>query len=73
MEKLDLHHLRIKIEGLLATESDSWVLRKAAETLGRIGTVDSIAVLEQYVRHEVARTRRMMQHAIAEIRQRQAL
>jgi hypothetical protein len=73
MARLDLRHAREQIEALLAVERDPWVLRKAAETLGQIGTVDSIAVLEKHLRHARARTRWMMRWAIAEIRQRHAL
>jgi HEAT repeat protein len=73
MARLDLRDARLQIENLLAAEQDPWVLRKAAETLGQIGTVESIAVLEKHLRHERARTRWMMRWAIAEIRQRQAL
>jgi HEAT repeat protein len=73
MARLDLRHAREQIEALLAVERDPWVLRKAAETLGQIGTVDSIVVLEKHLRHARARTRWMMRWAIAEIRQRHAL
>jgi HEAT repeat protein len=73
MARLDLRDARVQIENLLAVEQDPWVLRKAAETLGQIGTVESIAVLEKHLRHERTRTRWMMRWAIGEIRQRLAL
>jgi len=73
MARLDLRDARVQIENMLAVEQDPWVLRKAAETLGQIGTVESIAVLERHLRHERTRTRWMMRWAIGEIRQRLAL
>ncbi len=54
-------------------ENDPWVLRKIADALGKIGTLDSIPSLERYLRHEQLKTRRRMREAIADIRQRYEL
>lgn len=71
--RLDLRHAREMIEGLMATETEAQVLRKAAEALAQIGTVESIAVLERQLRHPQARIRWMVRQAIAEIRERYRL
>jgi HEAT repeat protein len=73
MVRLDFPNAREQIEQSLATEQEPWVLRKAAEALGQIGTVQSITVLERHLRHERTRTRWMVRRAIDEIRQRYAL
>jgi HEAT repeat protein len=73
MKRLDLRDAREQIEGLMETETEAWVLRKAAEALGQIGTVESLAVLERHLHHERARTRWMVCKAIAEIRERHRL
>jgi HEAT repeat protein len=71
--RLDLRHAREMIEGLMANETEAQVLRKAAEALAQIGTVESIAVLERHLRHPQARIRWMVRRAIAEIRERHQL
>jgi len=62
---------------LFTEEQDPFVLRKAAEALGHMGTVDSIATLERYLRYERARTRWMVRKrvhkAILEIKPRYSL
>ncbi len=77
MAKLDLIDARAKIEHLFTEEQDPFVLRKAAEALGHMGTVDSIATLERYLRYERARTRWMVRKrvhkAILEIKPRYSL
>lgn len=54
-------------------ETDPDVLRRMAEALGQIGTVESIPYLQAHLQHERVRTRRAMQKAIADIRQRYGL
>lgn len=56
-----------------APESDPDVLRRMAEALGQIGTVESIPYLQTFLLHERAQTRRAIQKAIADIRQRYGL
>lgn len=77
MAKLDLIDAREKIERLFTEERDSFVLGKAAEALGHMGTVDSIAILERYLRYERDRTRwtarKIVRKAIFEIKQRYSL
>jgi HEAT repeat protein len=71
--RLDMHDARQRIEQILAAETEPWVLRRAAEALGQIGTLDSISVLKRYERHERVQTRSKVRKAIAEIRQRYGL
>ena len=78
MARLDLPNARTLIEERMdpegdAPETDPEVLRKMAEALAQIGTMDSIPVLQRYLRHERTRTRHMMRRAIAEIRQRYSM
>lgn len=78
MARLDLPNARTLIEERMKPEGDEPetdpdVLRKMAEALAQIGTMDSIPVLQRYLRHERTRTRHMMRRAIAEIRQRYSL
>jgi hypothetical protein len=51
-------------------EQENWVLRRIVEALGKVGTLESIQVLEPYLRHEQTRTRSRVREAIAEIRRR---
>lgn len=78
MARLDLPNARTLIEERMDPEGDDPetdpdVLRKMAEALAQIGTMDSIPVLQRYLRHERTRTRHMMRRAIAEIRQRYSM
>jgi HEAT repeat protein len=43
------------------------------EALSKVGTLESIPVLEPYLRHEEIRTRRRVREAITEIRRRYEL
>jgi hypothetical protein len=54
-------------------EQNLWVLRRMVEALGRVGTLESIRVLEPYLRHEQRRTRQRVREAITEIRRRYEL
>lgn len=47
-----------------------WILRRIVEALGEVGNLDSLAVLEPYLRHEQHRTRNRVREAIAKIQQR---
>ena len=49
-------------------EQNLWVLRRMVEALGRVGTLESIQVLEPYLRYEQRRTRQRVREAITEIR-----
>jgi HEAT repeat protein len=51
-------------------EQENWVLRRIVEALGKVGTLESIQVLEPYLRSEQTRTRSRVREAIAEIRRR---
>ena len=54
-------------------EQNPWVLRRIVEALSKVGTLESIPVLEPYLRHEEIRTRRRVREAITEIRRRYEL
>ncbi len=54
-------------------EQNTWVLRRVVEALGRVGTLESIQVLQPYLRHEQRRTRQRVREAITEIRRRYEL
>lgn len=54
-------------------EQNTWVLRRVVEALGRVGTLESIQVLQPYLRHEQRRTRQRVREAIAEVRRRYEL
>jgi HEAT repeat protein len=71
--RLDLKHARQDIEQLLTREDEPFVVRKAAEALGQIGTPDSLPVLERHLREGQARARHAVRQAIAEIKVRHAL
>jgi HEAT repeat protein len=73
MKRLDLRDAREQIERLMEVETEAWVLRKAAEALGQIGTVESISILERHLHHERSRTRWMVRKAITEIQERHRL
>lgn len=73
MARRDLVGARQLIEKILTSETDPFVLRKAAEALGRIGTLDSIPVLEQNLFQENARSRWAIRQAIAEIKERNSM
>lgn len=51
-------------------ETNGWTLRRFIEALGKVGTLESIRVLERYLHHEQLRTRRRTREAISEIRRR---
>jgi hypothetical protein len=51
-------------------EQESWALRRIVEALGKVGTLESIQVLEPYLRYEQTRTRTRVREAIADIRRR---
>ncbi len=70
MARRDLKDARQKVEQVLNTEKETLVLRKAAEALGQIGSLESVALLERYLRLEQARTRWAVRQAIAEIKRR---
>jgi HEAT repeat protein len=63
---------RKSIEELLQVETDPVVLRKAAESLGRIGTYNTIPLLAQHTANPNTQTRRAVKKAILDIRERQA-
>lgn len=77
--RLGLINAREQLEARLESkdpdrrEQNSWVLRRIMEALSRVGTLESIPVLEPYLRHEQVRTRRRVREAIAEIRRRYEL
>jgi hypothetical protein len=73
MARLDLVGARQKIEQRLVIENEPFVLRKAAESLGKIGTLQSIPVLEEHLSTEQARTRWAVRQAIVEIKERNAI
>ena len=58
------------LERCLASESEPFALRKAAEAVGKIGTIDSIPMLKQNLQNQRARTRWMVRKAIERIRYR---
>jgi hypothetical protein len=66
----DLVGARQDIEKMLISESEPFVLRKAAEALGRIGTLQTIPLLEQHLFQENAHARWSVRMAIAEIKER---
>lgn len=68
--RLDLPGAREEIENRLANEREAWVMKKAAEALGQIGTLESITVLKKFDRYERAQTRRMVRLAIHAIQER---
>lgn len=68
--RLDLPGTREEIENRLTNERESWVMKKAAEALGQIGTLESISVLKKYERYERAQTRRIVRIAIHAIEER---
>jgi hypothetical protein len=75
--RLDLPGARQEIQRLMtdaeSRETDHDVLRRMAEALAQIGTIDSIPALQRHLRHERTRTRRTVRKAIDEIRQRYGL
>ena len=75
--RLDLPNAGEQIQSLMTggarRETDPDVLRRMAEALAQIGTVDSIPALQQYLCHERTLTRRAMYKAIDEIRERYGL
>jgi hypothetical protein len=77
ISRLDLPQAREEIQRLMTgdarRETDPDVLRRMAEALSQIGTVDSIPVLQQYLWHERTYTRWAMHKAIDEIRERYGL
>jgi len=73
MARRDIMDARRTIEDQLSVETHPFVLRKAAEALGQIGTVESILVLEKYLRSQQASARWSARAAIHEIKERYAL
>lgn len=61
---------RLESRVLAAREQNPWVLRRVVEALGKVGTLESIHVLEPYLRHEQRRTRQRVREAMAGIRHR---
>jgi len=51
-------------------EQNEWVIRRLIEALGKVGSRESIDVLEPYIIHEKTRIRRRTREAIAEIERR---
>jgi HEAT repeat protein len=80
MVRLNLKDTRLVVEkilgseNMLGAESEPLVLRKAAEALGQVGTLDSISVLENIMKADVAQTnqsvRSAYRYAIQEIQKR---
>jgi HEAT repeat protein len=74
--KLGLFAAHERLEERLASkdpqkrETESWTLRRIVQAIGKVGTLESIQVLEPYLRHEQTRTRSRVREAIAEIRRR---
>jgi len=68
--RLGLRVARPRIEQMLSRENDAWLRRKMAQTLGKIGTRESIDMLKEEKRLEMARTR-TLRSAIREIMQRE--
>jgi HEAT repeat protein len=73
MARLDLIDARTEIEALMSSETNPWVLRQAAEALGQIGNLDTLPVLQRYLRRQQASNRRIVRRAINEILERNAM
>jgi HEAT repeat protein len=63
MVRLNLTDTRLVVEKLLASESEPLALRKAAEALGQVGTLNSIKVLENMLKANVAQTNQSVRSA----------
>jgi len=68
--RLGIQSAREEIEQMLSSEYHTWLRRKLAQTLGKIGTRDSLDTLRHEQRLEMARTR-TLRSAIAEISRRE--
>jgi HEAT repeat protein len=65
--RLDMVGARKEIERILQEDTEPFVLRKAAEALGKIGTLESIPILEQHLYKGQAGNRWAVRQAVAEI------
>jgi len=70
LARRDMIGAREQIEALLDTKTEQFVLRKAAEALGQIGSLDSLALLERHLRQKESTIRWSVRQAIAEIKAR---
>ncbi len=68
--RLDPQDGRKKLEERLSLEEDPWVLRKIIQSLGAIGTLDTIPMLEAYQRTGWVQLRKITRGAISDIRRR---
>lgn len=74
MARLDMRDARRELEGLLDRRNEEpFVLRKVAETLGQIGTVESIPKLQKHLLNRRLRTRKAVEKAIRDITERQGI
>jgi HEAT repeat protein len=64
---------RHRLEEALNQEEDAWVLKRIVQALGRAGTMESIPLLEQYLRSGRVQVRYTVRYAISSIRQRYEL
>jgi len=68
-----VHGTRVAVEMTLTSlgcPAGPQIEQAVIEALGNVGTMESIQVLEPYLRHEQTRTRSRAREAIAEIRRR---
>jgi hypothetical protein len=61
---------RQRLEEALNREVDAWVLRKIVQALGKAGTLESIPLLEQYLKTGRVQVRQTVRSAITSIRRR---
>lgn len=62
-----------ELEGMLESEIRPSIERKIVESLGEIGDLGSIEVLERFLLRESAQTRRLAKRAIVDINNRHEL